>query len=264
MSNQSFRYQWGPSAIWDYLVTKSMLKRAGDINEKTLLPVACLIHDADDILERFASIQAANAIVNWYDSPRVKWEKLYANFVRELEFLLKELKPHLSPEDFDRLVVQTVADRLDGWIGFFKPMMWMVNGKIPKWVTGGNGKTMHDLFVGPLKAPLSKMVSNMSAFLVGPIEPSLAEDGALEMYIPDCAMHRLVSDEEAQENSCLYACKGACERLFGEGDPMTFVFEPNLPEFDCTLKVYFAGNENTPNQIQTEASSTQRIQLVNQ
>ena len=54
------------------------------------------------------------------------------------------------------------------------------------------------------------------------------------MYIPNCAMHTVVSDTQPQTNACLYGCKAACEAYMADG-PMTIHFEPNLPAFDCRM-----------------------------
>ena len=73
--------------------------------------------------------------------------------------------------------------------------------------------------------------------IVGEIEVRGVEDGVVVCYIPDCAMHKVVSDTEPQTYACLYGCKAACEAFMGPDDPMTIHFEPNLPTFDCIMRV---------------------------
>ena len=51
--------------------------------------------------------------------------------------------------------------------------------------------------------------------IVGPVEMKLLPSGDLQMYIPRCWMHTAPGDGQTQDQTCLWACKGACEQVFG-------------------------------------------------
>jgi hypothetical protein len=62
-------------------------------------------------------------------------------------------------------------------------------------------------------------------------------NGNLQMYIPRCYMHTAPADGRTQDQTCLWACKGACEKVFGPDTVAPMYFEPHLPDFSCTLTV---------------------------
>ncbi len=243
--------KWGPQAIWDLMVLKSLLRHAGDFTEKTLMPVASLLVDDPESLERdYASLVAKRRTFRVFDSPRDKWAVLYGNFVRELEFALEILKPRMSDRDFEKLVVDGVHQRLENWIGFLKPWFMKLNGRVPRNLAGPEGmnRSLHAFGKGPYRDVLS-LIGFVPGFLVGPTEIRMDDDGVMEIYIPDCALHRVTANDRPQDLACLYGCKAACEKLFGRNDAMAFDFSPELPGFGCSLKVYMAGHPNIPERI---------------
>lgn len=225
----SLQEDYGPRAVWDDLVMRSQLKRVGGIVEETYLPVLRLLADDPATVDReYEEVKAQRRPLSWRDSPRASWRKRYGNFVRELEWVCSELRPRMAEPDFHELITSTIANRLESWIGWMKPLMESGDTGLP-----GGMKTVYE---GPLADRMAGVVG-LSSFLVGPVEIRCVEDGVIETYIPRCAMHTVVSETEPQTYACLYGCKAACERLFGPDDVMSFHFEPNLPEFDCVLRI---------------------------
>ncbi|MCG8671504.1 MAG: hypothetical protein MI867_19015 [Pseudomonadales bacterium] len=239
-----FNQDYGAHAWWDWWVLSSMLKSVGDVPRHTYYPVLRMMVDDPEALEKeYQQVLQSLADVHWYDSPRVKWRKSYGNFVRELEFVLTGLKPKLSEEDFQTLVVKTVSERLNNWIGFIKPAMAKAGGIIPRFMLAGadaDSSGLKALYEGNYGEQFTWVVQ-LATFLVGPMETSLESEGVLKVHIPECAMHTTVSPDQAQVFSCLYACKAACEAFLDEDSPMQLTFEPNIPELNCTMRVFFKG-----------------------
>lgn len=78
---------------------------------------------------------------------------------------------------------------------------------------------------------------NPMGFMVGPVELSVADDGALVMFVPRCWWHTAVGDGRTQEQSCLLACKGGSERLFASAFGIRSDFDPHLPDYACTIRI---------------------------
>ena len=129
------------------------------------------------------------------------------------------------------MVVYT-AERLGKRFEFMKNALQKVSEK----------KNLNELMQSPMGLRMVPVINHLSQFLVGPMDAYIDETGVLMMEIPECAMHKSVSDNEAQELSCLYSCKAACEAVFSKNDAMCFEFEPHLPGFACTLRVYMDGH----------------------
>lgn len=244
IKTNDWRYQYGPHAWWDWLILASMLKAVGDAPKNTYYPVLRMLADDPLVLDQeYQALRLSLSQPRWYDSPRKKWQLHYGNFVRELEFVLTGLKPKLSEEDFHNLVVNTVADRLDDWAGFIKPMMDRAAGIIPKPLMRGapDGESgLKALYQSDYKDRFTWVVQ-LATFLVGPMKAEVESGGVLKVEIPRCAMHTVVSDTDAQVFSCLYACKAACEKFLDADAAMQLQFEPNIPEQNCTLRVFFKG-----------------------
>lgn len=242
MELTNIREEYGPHAWWDWWVLSSMLNAVGDAPKNTYFPVLRMLVDDPEALDvEYNALRDSLPKIHWRDSPRQKWKKAYGNFVRELEFVLTGLKPKLSEEDFRTLVVNTVAERLESWIGFLKPAMVKAGGIIPGFILQGapdHSVGLQALYEGDFKERFTWVVQ-LTTFLVGPMETQIEQGGVLKVEIPRCAMHTVVSDTEPQVFSCLYACKAACEKFLGEDAPMQLTFEPNIPELNCTMRVFF-------------------------
>ena len=227
-----FRHEWGLEAIWCAFVMRSEMKHMGTLVEQTYLPILRLVHEDFHRVEKgYAGVRARRKRVQPWSSPRRRWEVTYGNFVRELEWACGELKPRLSEPDFEDLIVTTIGSRMADWIGWMKPMMARADRRTP----GGMAAAMKKA-----GRRMDAAMIAMTAPIVGEVEVRSSEGGTIEMYIPECAMHTVVSRTEPQTNSCLYGCKAACEAYMADG-PMTIHFEPNLPAFDCRMWVTVRG-----------------------
>lgn len=217
----------GPvTALRDDWIMRSMLSRVGDIPETVLLPMLRLV--ADDrtaVDDGWAAVIAERKPNRLFESPRKSWQRRYGQFVYELEWASGELVRFLPYADVEELVSSTVATRLRRWLRYLLPMFNAV-----RLVPPGLHPTVMDTGVG------------VSTFLVGPIHRTGVEaDGTVVYEIPECAMHTSVGTNSPQENSCLMACKAACEKVFDANSAMPLEFDPHLPGLSCTLRVRPAG-----------------------
>lgn len=235
---ERFKQQFGLKAWWGAFVMRSEMKYLGGIVDQTYLPILRLTDDDPDRVQReWEVVKAQRDAITFWDTPYARWKKTYGNFVREIEWAFGELKPTMSERDFEDLVVHTMCGRLDDWVG------WMKRGLKRLDRSGGGNGLGGD---GPTVARMSAKSLAMMWPIVGDIEIRGVEDGVAVCYIPDCAMHWVVSETEAQTNACLYGCKAACEAFLGPDDPMSIHFEPNLPAFDCVMRVSMDGRPAAP------------------
>lgn len=229
----AFVRHWGFQAFLNLLVMRFMLSEMGRIVDETFMPVLrLLVEDKQQLLKDYRALVNARKHLPFYASPYQRWLVNYGNFVRENEFVLKKLQQHLSESDFHALVVEYTAERLAKRFQFLKNALLKVSRK----------KNLNDLMQTSFGRGLLPIINAMSQFLVGEMDAYIDETGVMVMEIPECAMHKSVSDTQTQDLSCLYSCKAACETVFSEKDPMCFEFEPHLPEFSCTLRVYMDGH----------------------
>ncbi|OBJ73990.1 hypothetical protein [Mycobacterium sp. 1274756.6] len=217
----------GPvTALRDDWIMRSMLSRVGDIPETVLLPVLRLV--ADDrraVDDGWAAVIAKRKPNRLFESPRKSWQRRYGQFVYELEWASSELVRFVPRAEVEELVSSTVATRLRRWLRYLLPMFNAV-----RLVPPGLHPTVMDAGVG------------VATFLVGPIHRTGVEpDGTVVYEIPECAMHTSVGTQSPQENSCLMACKAACEKVFDANSAMPLEFDPHLPGLSCTLRVRPAG-----------------------
>jgi len=229
-----FREQYGMKAWWAAFVIHSEMKHMGGLIEETYLPILRLMYEDPERVQRdWEAVKAERNAVRRLDSPYARWKKTYGNFVRELEWAFGELEPRMSEPDFEDLVVYTMCGRLDSWVGWMKTLLRRLDRRTP----GGIAAATR----GSSAAKASARSMAMMAPIVGDIEIRGSEDGVMVCYIPDCAMHKVVSDSAPQTRACLYGCKAACEAFMGPEDPMSIHFEPNLPAFDCVMRVSMGG-----------------------
>ncbi len=235
--------QWGPQAFLNWLILKFLFSEMGSLIDETYLPILrLLVDDKDKLREDFQALRDSRVKLPFYASPHQRWWVLYGNFIRENEFALGLLKQHLSEEDFEELAVRYSSERLGRRFEFMKKAMRKRYGPDAE-------TSLHETFQSSFGRRMVPVISSMSQFLVGPMDTFVDEDGTLVMEIPDCAMHRSVDDlfsqkedGQAQELSCLYSCKAACEAVFSANDSMCFEFEPHLPGYGCTFRAYMEGS----------------------
>lgn len=212
----------GLTALRDDWIMRSMLTKVGDIPETVLLPMLRVVADDRAAVDAaWAAVIAGRAKGRLFEPPRAAWQRRYGQFVRELEWASSELVGVLPREQVTELVSEAVATRLRKWLRYLLPMFNAV-----KLVPPGLHPAVMDTGV------------SVATFLVGPITRTGVEaDGTLVYEIPECAMHTSVGTHAPQENSCLMACKAACEKVFDADSAMPLEFDPHLPGLSCTLRV---------------------------
>ncbi len=235
----NFKQEFGLKAWWGAFVMRSEMKYLGGIVDQTYLPILHLTTNDPDRVDRdWEAVKAQRNEITFWDTPHARWKKTYGNFVRELEWAFGELRPTMSERDFEDLVVRTMCSRLDEWVGWMKRRLRRLDQS-----PGGAAALRAN---SPAAAKMSAWSMAMMWPIVGDIEVRGTEDGVTVCYIPDCAMHRVVSETDPQTNACLYGCKAACEAFMGPDDPMSIHFEPNLPAFDCVMRVSMGRRSAAP------------------
>lgn len=249
------RLHYGAKAWWGALVMRTEMKHLGGMIEQTYMPILRLVaDDAAAIQREWEAVKASRRPIRRFASPHTRWKVKYGNFVRELDWAYAELHARLAQPDFEELVVSTMCERVDAWVGGMKRRLAELNERSAakrskaKAKAKANDKAKDTARSGSGRANGLDRVRNkagrasarmlaLTSPIVGDVEMRGVEDGALAIYIPDCAMHKVVSDTEPQTYACLYGCKAAFEAYMGPNDPMTITFEPNLPAFDCVMRV---------------------------
>ncbi len=227
------RKHWGVQAFLNWLILRFMFAEMERIVAETFVPLLRLmVADKQKFLADYQQLVATRTRLPFYASPYQRWWANYGNLIRENEFALTLLKQHLSEQDFQELVVTYTSERIGKRFQFMKNAMVKFSEK----------KNLHQTMQSAFGQRMLPVINSMSQFLVGEMEIGLDEHGTIVMEIPECAMHRSVSDSVPQELSCLYSCKAACEAVFSTKDVMSFEFEPHLPGFGCTLRAYMEGN----------------------
>ena len=246
--------RWSLQAWLDYVLIKIMFGRVGDVIPKTYVPILRLVcEDVEKVDEDYRRVVSLREPIRLFDSPRERWRKIYGSYVRELEWVYRELQRHFPTEEYQELVIDILARTMRDWLRAFMPSMERMTrtddaaavddptvGKQPGPVARAAAKGVEKAINGWFGRWLMNNL-NPASFIVGPVEIKMLPDGELEMYIPRCWMHTAPCDGRTQDEACVQGCKGACERLFGPDAPMTMLFEPHLPEYSCTLRAKMGG-----------------------
>jgi hypothetical protein len=246
--------RWNLQAWLDYVLIKIMFGRVGDVIPKTYVPILRLVcEDVGKVDEDYRRVVSLREPIRLFDSPRERWRKIYGPYVRELEWVYRELQRYFPTEEYQELVIDILARTMRDWLRVFLPSMEQMTrtddavaaddpavGKNPGPVARAAAKGVEKAINGWFGRWLMNNL-NPASFIVGPVEIKMLPDGELEMYIPRCWMHTAPCDGRTQDEACVQGCKGACERLFGPEAPMTMLFEPHLPEYSCTLRAKMGG-----------------------
>jgi hypothetical protein len=241
--------KWNPQAWMDFIVVKIMMGRVADVIPKTYVPILRLVsEDSGKVDDAYAQVLAQREPIRFIDSPRDKWRKLYGAYIRELEWVYGELRQHFPKHEYEDLVVDIMARNIKDAMGAMLPSLEKsmrsapdatgphAPGREPSAAARGMARLSEKMLMGPLGKWLMDHMNPVHA-IVGPAEMKFLPDGNLQMYIPRCYMHTAPSDGRTQDQTCLWACKGACEKVFGPGTVAPMYFEPHLPDFSCTLTV---------------------------
>lgn len=231
--------QWGYQAWFDLVMVRWLLNYAGDIVEKTYIPIIKLSSDnPKEVDAAFELLQQQNETVRWYDSPREKWRKEYGNFVREYEWACEQLYKYFSKREYQELLTSTVADVVKRWLRGLLP-------KINQWLASDvkehEGGVVNKISDETAKTIVSKSFRflNFASFMVGEchVDSFRLKDRTMVMKIPDCGFHTASRMAEIPDQGCVFACKGGCERAFDEASTVKLYFEPHLPDTSCTLTI---------------------------
>ncbi|MCP5040456.1 MAG: hypothetical protein GY944_05455 [bacterium] len=232
--------KWNPQAWVDFFTIKLMMKKVCDVIPKTYVPILRLVaEDAGKVDDGYQQVLSLREPVGWLDSPRDKWRKMYGAYIRELEWVYGELRQHFSHDEYHELVVDIMARTMREAMGALLPsveQMTRPEGKSPRGVQSASKRpSLKGKLIEKTGAFLMRHVSPINA-IVGPVEMKMNRR-RIEMYIPRCWMHTAPGEGRTQDLACLEGCKGACEAVFNRNTPIAMLFEPDLPEYSCTLTV---------------------------
>jgi hypothetical protein len=247
--------KWNLQAWIDFLVVRTMMKNVADCIPKTYVPILRLVaEDAGKVDDGYAQVLALREPRSIWDSPRDKWRKLYGSYVRELEWVYGELRKYFPKHEYQELVVDIMARTMKDALGTMLPTVEKgtrsaadrdrdpnVATKKPNAIGRWFAHQVERAMVGAPGKWLMDNANPMNA-IVGPTEMKFLDDGNIEMYIPRCWMHTAPGDGQTQDQTCLWGCKGASERVFGPDSIAPMHFEPHLPDFSCTLTVSLKGD----------------------
>jgi hypothetical protein len=153
-------------------------------------------------------------------------------------------------------VIDIMARTIRGWLGPFLPALEASTpsgaanlrphapGQEPSWIARRTATAMKRAINGPIGRWLMSHL-NPASFMVGPVEMEMQPAGELKMSVPRCWMHTAPCDGRTQDQACVQACKGACERVFGPDSIAPMIFEPHLPDYSCTVWIKLGGGEFT-------------------
>jgi hypothetical protein len=249
--------KWNLQAWIDWLVVRSMLKNVHECIPRTYVPILRLVaEDASKVDDAYADVLALREPRSWSDSPRDKWRKLYGSYVRELEWVYGGLRQHFPKHEYQELVVDIMARNMKDALGSMLPTVEKgtrttaererssgaarrKHGAVAHWFA----RQVERAMVGAPGKWLMANANPMNA-IVGPTEMNFLPDGNLKVEIPRCWMHTAPGDGETKDQTCLWGCKGASERVFGPDSIAPMYFEPHLPDFSCTLSVRLRGSDS--------------------
>jgi aromatic ring-cleaving dioxygenase len=241
--------QWNLQAWWDFITVKLMMSRVGDVIPKTYMPILRLVsEDAGKVDDEYARVVAMRQPVRLFDSPREKWRKIYGSYIRELDWVYDELRPHFPTREYQDLVQDIMARRIRDAMSAFLPQLEKMtrSEKVGPAVADADkkrsfaAKIFSRIMKGRVVGWLMNNLNPMS-FMVGPVEMEMKPGGEIQMFIPRCWMHTAPGDGRTQDQACVQGCKGACERVFNGNTPVAMLFEPHLPDYSCTLHVKMGG-----------------------
>jgi hypothetical protein len=238
-------YNWGLQAIIDMWMAKRMLADRGEqTNTLTWVPMLRMLADDPAQVERdYAEIRSRRERIRLWDSPRERWRKHYGNFVRESEWALLELRRYFPREQYEEVVVGTLA--VTARLGSGKEISFLSDRIGEQRDSGASAADQDSL----LTRIVTKIIDpgRFAGFLVGESEMTEMDlaGGTAVMEVPNCAWHTcgdpasLPNPRSLPEEGCLLVCKGLFERLFDGSSGLSMSFDPHLPETSCTVRMTF-------------------------
>jgi hypothetical protein len=239
-------YNWGLQAIIDMWMAKRMLADRGEqTNTLTWVPMLRMLADDPDQVERdYAEIRSRRERIRVWDSPRERWRKHYGNFVRESEWALLELRRYFPREQYEEVVVGTLA--VTARLGSGKEISFLSDRIGEQRERPSDSAAAEDSLLTRI---VTKIIDpgRFAGFLVGESEMTEMDlaGGTAVMEVPNCAWHTcgdpasLPNPRSLPEEGCLLVCKGLFERLFDGSNGLSMTFDPHLPETSCTVRMTF-------------------------
>jgi hypothetical protein len=234
--------QWNPQAVLDWLVCSFVMGRLEDVIPKTYVPILRLASGgAAGVDAAYAAVRSQREPVRRFDSPRERWRKRYGAFVRELEWVYGALRLHFPPREYEALAVDLMHRALRDHVWSFFPSYTPADDEpAVAAISPTRVAKLRSVVEGRVMQWWLRHLNPMS-FMVGPVELSVADEGAIVMFVPRCWWHTAVGDDRTQDQSCLLACKGGSERLFASAFGIRSDFDPHLPEYSCTIRIETGG-----------------------
>lgn len=242
---------WSLQAWLDFAMAKILVRRVSDVIPKTYMPILRLVSDDPAKADAdYAAVLALREPVGFFDSPREKWRKIYGSYIRELDWVFGELREHFPAAEYQELVIDIMARRIRDWLGALLPTLEAstrsraagLGMHAPGQKPSRTARAMERAINGRIGRWLMSRL-NPASFMVGPVEMEMQPGGELKMSIPRCWMHTAPCDGRTQDQACVQACKGACERVFGADSIAPMIFEPHLPDYSCTIWIKLGGGE---------------------
>jgi hypothetical protein len=256
--------RWNLQAWLDFAMVKILMGRVGDVIPKTYMPILRLVCDDPAKADAdYAAVVDLREPVRLLDSPREKWRKLYGAYIREIEWVYGELREHFPAREYQDLVIDIMARTIRDWLGAFLPSLEVgirdfsdgpdaagphAPGQEPSWIARKAANLMERAVGGPIGTWLMNHL-NPASFMVGPVEMSMQPHGEMKMYVPRCWMHTAPLDGRTQDQACVQACKGACERIFGPDTMSHMIFDPHLPDYSCSIYIKLGGGQFADDEI---------------
>jgi hypothetical protein len=236
---------WGFQAWVDLTLGKLALSRLSPLVPHTLVPIIKLCSgNREEVEAAYRTILGYREPIRFLESPGEKWRRLYGNFVREIEWACSELRKYFNKRAYEDLVINATADCLKGALG---PIIDSMKTSMVSQSEALRSKSprISDLlnnFSGKMTVIMFEKVFNMTGWLAGDVkvrDVNLRE-GMMLMEYTDCQMLRAPRMKNLPEESCLLACKGACEKIFEDG-PVRMTLDTRLPETTCEVRMFLAG-----------------------
>jgi hypothetical protein len=242
--------KWNLQAWFDFVMIRLMMSRVGDLIPKTYVPILRLVaEDAGKVDDAYEQVLALREPIHLFDSPRDKWRILYGSYIRELEWVFGELRQHFPTKEYQELVTDIMSRAIRDAMSAFLPSLEKMTRERDSSVASSRsakrshgaavkviGKGVEKLFGGRIGNWIFEHMNPMSP-IVGPVDLEILPQGEIKLFIPRCWMHTAPGTGKTQDQACVQACKGACERVFNGRTPISMEFEPHLPDFSCTLRV---------------------------
>ena len=240
--SKGFWGSWGLQAMVDLILGKLALRTLSPLVPHTLVPIIKLCSgNRSEAEAAYRIVLGHREPVRFFDSPGERWRKTYGNFVREIEWACSELRKYFNKRAYEDLVINATADYIKEALGPIVDSMKKMMVTQSEFIRTKPARISDLLnkFSGKMTVFLFEKVVNMTGWLAGNVEVREVNlrEGMMVMEYTDCQMLRAPRLKNLPEESCLLACKGACEKLFEDG-PLRMTLDTRLPETTCEVRMF--------------------------